>query len=743
MSDTMYFAQFYITIFLIGCAVWPLARLLFSKFADQGWFLSKILGIALLSYLVWLLGILKLLPFSFQNVLFIALMMTFASWSVSLVYARAKRRPLFAQIPWRMILVTEVLFCVAFAFWAIVRAYNPDIHGLEKFMDYGFMLSVLRADYFPPIDHFFASEGINYYYFGHHVAAVLTRISQVPPNITYNLQIAHLFALSFMGSFSIVATLVMHMREKVSKVVTVAAGILGGILTAGTGNLHTILNVTQLDSYWYATASRLIPFTINEFPLYSFVVADLHAHMNNIPHALLAIGLLVNLTLRQTPASTNTRKPFYANLRTMVSLAVLALMIGISYATNSWDFPVHLMLSGCVFLYLSWSHYQEIVADRSIRIWYMLRDTCVVSIALLGASIVVVFPFWLTVKPISDGIGIVRDLSPAKEFLTLWGMYLFVAGSFVIFIYREWIGTHLKLSHIKETIIAALAKLLNVSVQLKKDSHSTQYTAPVRTDSIALILIAMAVFLLILPEIIYVRDIYTPDYYRANTMFKLYYAAWIIISVASAYGFMRMAAAIKQHSLSILWRLNVIFSYILIAATILYPYMAIKTVTDSFRTYKGLDGTVYLAELLPDDYATINWINENIQGQPVVLEAVGDSYTDYARIAANTGLPTVLGWPVHEWLWRGTYGEPVQPPSRVQEIYGSDTVAQRVEDVQAIYTSNDGDLVWQLLRKYGVDYIYISSLEHEKYGDVQTELLTSFGEIVFETDNAMLIDITL
>ncbi|NCO55781.1 MAG: hypothetical protein GW876_10350, partial [Bacteroidetes bacterium] len=74
----------------------------------------------------------------------------------------------------------EILFIGVSAIWTIVRGYAPDINGLEKFMDYGFMLSILKTEYFPPLDHFLARETINYYYYGHYLAAFITKLSQVP-----------------------------------------------------------------------------------------------------------------------------------------------------------------------------------------------------------------------------------------------------------------------------------------------------------------------------------------------------------------------------------------------------------------------------------------------------------------------------------------------------------------------------------------------------------------------------------
>ena len=120
------------------------------------------------------------------------------------------------------------------------------------------------------------------------------------------------------------------------------------------------------------------------------------------------------------------------------------------------------------------------------------------------------------------------------------------------------------------------------------------------------------------------------------------------------------------------------------------------------------------------DYELISWINKNIKGQPVILEAVGDSYTDYARISANTGLSTVLGWPVHEWLWRGTY-EVARP---------------RVEDVKLFYTTTSLKEAKEIINKYNVNYVVVSLLEKEKYPDLNEENIKKLGEIIYQNNTA-------
>ena len=119
----------------------------------------------------------------------------------------------------------------------------------------------------------------------------------------------------------------------------------------------------------------------------------------------------------------------------------------------------------------------------------------------------------------------------------------------------------------------------------------------------------------------------------------------------------------------------------------------------------------------PEDAKGIRWLKDNIKGSPVVLEANGDSYTDYERVSAMTGLPTVLGWYVHEWLWRNDVAD----------------LNLKSEEIQNIYTSTDEEQVKELLEKYDISYIFIGSCEREKYGsDLNSNLLKSLGETVFQ-----------
>jgi uncharacterized membrane protein len=112
-----------------------------------------------------------------------------------------------------------------------------------------------------------------------------------------------------------------------------------------------------------------------------------------------------------------------------------------------------------------------------------------------------------------------------------------------------------------------------------------------------------------------------------------------------------------------------------------------------------LDGEAFIHAWYPGDAEAIAWINENIAGSPVILEAAEPySFSWFARVSVYTGLPGVLGWPDH-----------------VAEQRYSEQVLNRMTDVGIIYTTPDPNQANQLLRFYHVRYIYVGELEREAY----------------------------
>jgi uncharacterized membrane protein len=158
---------------------------------------------AITSYAVFLLGLLHIVPFSTINAYIVLFLLFGASFALS---QRKTLLPTLKQY-WPRFLITEGIFLIALLSWSYIHGFGPDIHGLEKYMDFGFINSILRAEYFPPKDMWFTPLYINYYYFGHLMTAVLTKLSGLPLNYTFNIMLATIFAFCFTQTFSIGANL--------------------------------------------------------------------------------------------------------------------------------------------------------------------------------------------------------------------------------------------------------------------------------------------------------------------------------------------------------------------------------------------------------------------------------------------------------------------------------------------------------------------------------------------------------
>lgn len=214
-------------------------------------------------------------------------------------------------------------------------------------------------------------------------------------------------------------------------------------------------------------------------------------------------------------------------------------------------------------------------------------------------------------------------------------------------------------------------------------------------------------------------------HFRSNTMFKLGYQAFMMFSLVCGYTIVFFLKNNARKLTRILFFLFLIPQLILVC---IYPYFSVRSYFDDLRTYKGLYGLTWLMEQYPSDYAGIMWLKSQTQqgspstalgttmsGIPVIVEADGDSYTDYDRFSAFTGFPTIAGWAVHEWLWRGSY----------------DVISPRREEVRQIYESDDPDLTREILQKYNVQYVIVGVLERQKYTSLREDKIAQLGARVF------------
>ena len=712
-GDVWTFWTWYLLAAVLGCVGMAVTGRLFRSFEDKGWMFSKVVSITITGFLTWFLVSVRILKFT-----------TAACVGVALVYGivcilayEKQRRNGYECLPidrLDLVYIEEILFFAAFLLWTYLAGFHPAAHGTEKFMDYGFMEAMMRSKTLPATDLWYSQGKINYYYGGQYFAVFLTKLSGTQVELTYNLMRTFVAGFAFALPFSLVHQMTTDLQgRKVigwKKQLPTFAGFLAGLAVSIAGNMHYVvyaqiipliqkLKGEEVSGYWFPDATRYIGFnpdvpdkTIHEFPCYSFVLGDLHAHVVNIMFVLLLLGLLYAWTkkVRNTTPSVEKlgRRKFWMKQLLMPQILAAAMLLGMFHWTNYWDFVIYYVVTGGTVLFMN-----IICLKGDIR--RILAVTIAQAIEIFAIATVVILPFTLQFTTMVQGVRLAQNHSLPHQLLILWGLPTILTLVFVISLIIE---------------------------KLKKLEHKSLYRLmkAVRTpDLFAVIMGLCAIGLVAIPELVYVRDIYENRNARANTMFKLTYQAYIMFGMTMAYVIFRL---LFINCKKILKAVGVI-GLVLLLWTCGYFGRSVDSwfgqVLDPSQ-YKGLNATAFLETDFVEDAGAIRWLKENIQDSPVVLEANGDSYSNYERVSAMTGLPTVMGWYVHEWLWRNDVAD----------------LNEKSAEIETIYTSTDTQKVQELIKKYDISYIFVGSCEREKYGaNLNNAGLESLGEIVYQDPN--------
>jgi len=734
---------------VMGLAVLPLALRLFRHLPDRGYAFAKPLGLLLVSYVFWLLGSLGFLRNSVGGIVFaLAVVMAVSVW---LGRGQEPSPGEFVQRHRRLVLTVEALFALSFFLFALFRAYNPEIVGTEKPMEFAFLNAILRSERFPPHDPWLSGFAISYYYFGYVMMAMLARLSGVPSGVAFNLGIALLFALTSTGAFGLVYNLVA--RSEGRRLATLY-GLLGSTLVAVVGNLEGVLEILHckgigstafwkwvdiknlaempqsptwhpIDHWWWWRASRVLkdynPLgmeqeVIDEFPFFSFLLGDMHPHVLALPFVLVAVALAMEVFFAEPPAPS--LRPPSGGLGERIrrsglvrqrgwEVILFALCLGALGFLNTWDFPVYLLL----FLLAYALRRRAGNAD-----W--VEDVAVTALVMGVVGVLLYLPFYVGFQSQAGGIlPVLFNKTRIHQYLIMFGLFIYVVVGLTLTKLREWWAEVRAKGRPRELlgIVALSLAVVALSASMRRwlPVVLTVLMAPMAlwllafrpsvsgeereahrhlASAFALLLALLGLLLTFAVEWVYLKDAFGT---RMNTVFKFYYQAWVMLALASAYGVYYVGKVGRVGR----WPFLLGF-VVLLAAGMVYPVAAGYTRAGGFARQPTLDGTVHLRQAYPDDYAAVRWLNENVKGAPVILEATGGSFSQYGRISAHTGLPTVLGWDFHEMQWRGSYEEP----------------GKRKPDIDRLYRSANRDEVLALLEKYDIRYIYVGVLERNQYG---------------------------
>lgn len=712
-QDVWTFWTWWLLAAVMGFAAMPVSGRLFWRFEDKGWIFSKVLAIAATGYITWLLVSIKLVPFTSVTCVVITLACAVLCF-VALGKQSKDKVECFPVDKLSLIYWEEVLFFVAFLIWTYVAGFRPAAYGTEKFMDYGFMEAMMRSTKLPATDLWYSQGHINYYYGGQYFAVFLTKLSHTKVELTYNLMRTFVAGLAFAMPFSLVYQMMadrmkgQQRSQKTIKFLPYLAGITAGTAVSFAGNMHYVIYAKiipwieqftgqEISSYWFPDATRYIGYnpyreedrTIHEFPCYSFVLGDLHAHVVNIMFVLLVVGLLYvwlrGIRKREVPVEQSMKDgAFWKEQLLMPHLLVVSVLLGMFQWTNFWDFVIYYVVTLGTVLFAN-----------IIRFQGKIKKILVVTVAQMAEiyliAYLVIVPFTLQFDTMVDGVALAKYHSYFYQLLVLWGLPALLVITFVVSMLWE------KLRKMERKSLYRLMKAIRTA------------------DLFAIIMGLCAIGLVAIPEFVYVRDIYENGNARANTMFKLTYQAYILFAMTMGYGIYRLLVVTRQKIFKIISGICLFF----LIWTVGYFGKSVTSwcgnVLDP-ANYNGLYALGYLETDFSEDASAIWWLKDNIKGSPVVLEANGDSYSGFERVSASTGLPTILGWYVHEWLWRNDTAD----------------LNQKSADILNIYTSQDENLVRSLLTQYDVSYIFVGSKEREKYEDALNDtLLQSIGEVVF------------
>lgn len=864
------FIKWYLLIQFLGLINLPITISVFQKLRSKGIFLSKILGLLLWGFVFWWLTIIGLLRNDLPSSIVAMGLVVFVNLFFLKRIGSDQLREQIISLK-RFLIASELVFLIAFAFWAFVRSTNPEIIHTEKFMEMAFINAILKSPGFPPHDPWLSGYAISYYYFGYVISALLIRVSGVASSVGYNLISASWFGLISLSAYSLVWEFfaIRNPDSIASKEVNQRAyylallapimllivsnwfGLLDVLHARGLLGEKTIqlinlpaLNAEPFNYSWFPNrggwswwqASRVLkdysvigtPIElIDEFPFFTFLLSDVHPHMLGMPFVILAISMAYNAFLGGWENETIFIGRRLSVNPVNITLAIITLG-GIAFL-NTWDFPFYLLL---IAFALVWNRVRR-TGWQVIHLWQLMLFGLVGGIA----SIIVYIPFYLGFD--SQAGGILPSLSFFTRGFQLWIMF----GSLLVTIFVWLIFRQVKIKRfprmnalILSLLLVFMLLLFSLGIsfiagrignlgellvswhqadslrQLLKESFLSRLKAPFALVSLLLLiwlaldqllqklpkvehdikekndengirplssrtfilmLILLGALLVIIPEFIYLRDQFAT---RSNTIFKFYIQAWILWSLAGAFGLgdlffetkgrlnrllalliaavalLGLGLSIRQRGVSLdkafgssfldyylllipvlfgLWFLINLFNKQRKAALgvicafaifigLIYPSIELWNKTEGFNPHDGysLDGKQDFYLYSPDEMLAAAWLQKAPLG--VMAEGVyetGGSYTTAAMISTFSGMPTVLGWVGHEGQWRGGYEE----------------VGSRQNDLRELYSTASWEKAKTVIDMYNIRYIVVGEFERQTYNVDESKFEANLVK-VFDTN---------
>ena len=802
----------------------PISLALLGRFADLGAGFARLITILLAAFLVWLTSSYGILHFRAVWCA-VALLLVYGLGLIALRWTHGSRQaPSLGISDIRAIAWSELSFWVVFALFLLYRLINPDswhpIWGGEKPMEFAHINAILRSGEFPPFDPWYSGGLLNYYYYGEYLVAFLFKLTGIPSEIAFNLAQPTVMGMLASGAYSVSATL--GARLSGVRFRPPLVGFLGVLLMVAIGNLTGFERFVDAFPSWPQAdflgvtwaGSRAIDGGITEFPYFTGLYADLHAHVVSLPVTVLVIALCFGLVI-DWPSGSHHRPSLDRDggtySRTLLQLLFIGLALGTLSAANAWDVPVYALLVGASL----WT-----AAGRSDRTMLNRIATTVIGLGVTGGIAYLGFkPFHDSFEALYSSIDWVPVGTAFRDFaIHLGGFSLILALGLPLLLTSHPDGSRGRAEkivilvgvttlmvlatltvpwqdHASENfnwtdagMAGILTALLGIALSvLARDTVLSWLVViwiatAIATAGLGWLTFGIALFLAAagavtwifgtdsaarytgllafagfgvaagVERVFLVDDLASlPDWFRMNTVFKLYNQVWVLLALASAAaiaGMVVQARASQERdattpeergaefddssepllesptesrrladklSRPLAW-VGIGASTAVIVASLCYPLLATKPRLDlrfpshpTFSTLNALDwmnyGTLQLSDgsivQFAEDKDVIDWFNDSVGGTPVIAEAsIGPYRGNGSRISIATGLPSVLGWDRHERQQRYEPG-----------------ISQRYFDLRTLYDTPDLALKEAVIDRYQIDFIVVGDLERKALVD--------------------------
>jgi len=721
----------YLAIQLLHIITLPFCLKIFKNLPDSGYSINKAFSILILSFFVYFLTRMLMLKF---NIVTIVLAICIISFLSTANYEKNFLKKLKDKNFTKYILVSELIFLSIFSLAVFFKSLRPDLDHGEGPMDFAYINSILRSEKHPPPYPWFAGISLEnvYYYFGHFTYAILIKLTNIESSKGYVLSLATVFALIAISSFSFAYNILKNYKIAFFCLFMITFG------SSLLGLLHLINSIyPKIDFhitgykmpvendflwrlfyggglFWWAT--RVIPWTITEFPWFSLLWGDLHAHFISYSFIFVFAHLVLDILLSKSKGSKKFGKNFHELIQ---KICIFSISLGYMFPQFVWNYPLYVVFLG---LSLFFIFYHE---KRKLKFLVFFAIIFFLSIVLYFEPI----KNLLELNPKRSGLNIENLKTSLFSLNVLYGFQIFLIYSY--FIHKLY---NLLKSQTKRTFLVLFFGfyfVLYFIVLMSFFDNPKRFDDPIIVNwfdlksmlfdfqifvllltftSISLYILffrkyegKIEMFLIIMilfgTFVVWVYELFN-IYGRYVFVFKLHQSVWIFWNTASAIIIYYFKS--KLNFKNIFNTVFLLLFVVLFSSSIIYLTVTSITETDKFRpnygrNYLSIDAAEFIKNNYPEEYEAIKWINQNIKGNHIILEFPGESYEFYPRPSTFTGLTAFVEWKGH-----------------AEQVTLKNT-RERAEIANFIYNTTDSEKALEMLKENNIEFIYVGGKEREAY----------------------------